>query len=260
MGAHDFTDVCWDHTDPDKAYHQLVQDALFERGHDPYNGTISTTHGWTRYQRTPVREGEARRIVRDAFDNDLDRIEKWGPALAIPLLPQGKQEQRQRKLTLDADEYFIYENDTHAERDRLVRSKLKPLKGFSIIDWRVTDVSDVKTRIDTRATEGEREARYFLEGQGTAWEQGYATQSEARAAAERLLSGEHRRHTPLGPLMNRGNKDIGIYAVTRRSDGSPLALGRRRVKGATLTVSYDMEQESDSNTIAGWLFFGLAAS
>ena len=52
-----------------QAYAQLVQEAIDYNGQDPYNGTISTTRGFFT-TRKPKDD--------DAYDDLLDRTEKWG--------------------------------------------------------------------------------------------------------------------------------------------------------------------------------------
>jgi len=67
-----------------EAYNGLVEDALHYSGHDPYNGTISTTNGcreincpdeWTEWQGP-----ERSKIINKLWD---DKCEKWGPAVGF---------------------------------------------------------------------------------------------------------------------------------------------------------------------------------
>jgi hypothetical protein len=91
MGAHDFV-VFVEGDDLDAAYRRAVDDATFRCGHDPYNGTISTTNGAIRVASRPTLEA-ARDLVRRYWDYDTGiiaenplghaEVEKWGPALAI---------------------------------------------------------------------------------------------------------------------------------------------------------------------------------
>lgn len=72
MGAYSFHDVGKGNTAAE-AYRAAVDDALFEWGHDAYNGTISTTSG---YVKIPLEEGEdpdlwAHRVLED------NRVQKW---------------------------------------------------------------------------------------------------------------------------------------------------------------------------------------
>lgn len=77
--------------DVTKAYDELVTQAQYEHGHDPYNGTISTTHGVKVVQAKPVHQSKIADIEHrllglgdDESDRDRDPdIEKWGKAGAI---------------------------------------------------------------------------------------------------------------------------------------------------------------------------------
>jgi hypothetical protein len=72
MGAHDFMDGAYGLT-PEGAYTDLVNASLYESGHNPYNGTISTTD---HFIMIPKKKGESdddwfQRVIED------ERIQKW---------------------------------------------------------------------------------------------------------------------------------------------------------------------------------------
>jgi len=72
MGAHNFHDQQYGETHS-QAYKEAVERAIYDYGHDAYNGTISTTSGAVLI---PLNEGEsleewAMRVIED------DRVEKW---------------------------------------------------------------------------------------------------------------------------------------------------------------------------------------
>jgi hypothetical protein len=72
MGAHDFQ--CEEYgASPEEAYKIAVDNALYECGHNPYNGTISTTDGFVMI---PFDEGET---PGDWFERVIDdeRVQKW---------------------------------------------------------------------------------------------------------------------------------------------------------------------------------------
>jgi len=46
MGATNFVEVMQGYDSADEAYSEAVSQAIYEYGHDPYNGTISTTNGY----------------------------------------------------------------------------------------------------------------------------------------------------------------------------------------------------------------------
>jgi hypothetical protein len=75
-----------------EGYRELVEQAQYSSGHDPYNGTISTTHGF-------VMVDQGRRQLRTAVNAELDNpnseVRKWGPAGCIEL--RGAQLTRWRR-------------------------------------------------------------------------------------------------------------------------------------------------------------------
>ena len=68
-----------------EAYNGLVEDALHYSGHDPYNGTISTTNG-CREINCPDEWTEWQGPERSEFINNLwdEQCGKWGPAVGFP--------------------------------------------------------------------------------------------------------------------------------------------------------------------------------
>jgi hypothetical protein len=80
MGAHNFSHTYMGKATPREAHSDLVEEALYESGHDPYNGTISTTEGCTDLTNKAPRYGTK------AFDKFEDKVlnngseygvEKW---------------------------------------------------------------------------------------------------------------------------------------------------------------------------------------
>lgn len=72
MGAHDFMTGGYG-ASPEEAYKDAVDDALYEFGHNAYNGTISTTSGFIMIPKLPDESDD------DWFGRimDDDRICKW---------------------------------------------------------------------------------------------------------------------------------------------------------------------------------------
>lgn len=63
-----------------EAYNQLVEDATQEYGHDSYNGTISTTHGFADITSEFRKSG----LTIDEFiDRKIEDASKWGPAYGV---------------------------------------------------------------------------------------------------------------------------------------------------------------------------------
>lgn len=62
------------------AYQNAVDDAHYQYGHDPYNGTISTTHGFVDVTKLFNSMSE-----QEFEDTAFDNIEKWGDAWGVRL-------------------------------------------------------------------------------------------------------------------------------------------------------------------------------
>jgi hypothetical protein len=84
MGAHNFSDSATA-KNASEAYDICVSRALFEFGHDTYNGTISTTSGFT----VGHLDGKAsKRNIQRWETGALDRTDKWGDCECLEL-PRG---------------------------------------------------------------------------------------------------------------------------------------------------------------------------
>lgn len=74
-------------TDVTKAYRDACDRAQYERGHNGYNGTISTTAGVVVVQGllTPIKQDAIRAITDPIINSDQNKhgISKWGNAGAI---------------------------------------------------------------------------------------------------------------------------------------------------------------------------------
>lgn len=85
MGSCTFSNSIVGKFDANEAYSVLVEDATYEYGHDPYNGTISTTHGFS--LRT-----DAPRYGTKAFWNWKDKtIEAMGKGQCFAVEIKGKR-------------------------------------------------------------------------------------------------------------------------------------------------------------------------
>ena len=78
MGAHNFHTQAYGVT-ADEAYKEAVDAAIYDYGHDAYNGTISTTSGVVLI---PLNKGEdiydwAERVIEDK------RVQKWDDCAAV---------------------------------------------------------------------------------------------------------------------------------------------------------------------------------
>ena len=74
MGAHNFDDQAFGATAAE-AFREACDEALYEEGHNAYNGTISTNHNFVL---KPLKTGETLAEWRQRMLDD-DEIQKWGP-------------------------------------------------------------------------------------------------------------------------------------------------------------------------------------
>jgi hypothetical protein len=83
MGMQSFVNTAEART-PEEAYAKLVDQALYEKGHDSYNGTISTTSGF-------IFLGRAAEPYAMAHDYQTwpENIQKWGRCGCVEIDPLG---------------------------------------------------------------------------------------------------------------------------------------------------------------------------
>lgn len=78
MGAHSFEDMGYGAT-AEEAFKDLCEQATYEEGHNPYNGTISTNDSFIM---VPLQDGESLTDWRRRqWDNE--DITKWGPCACV---------------------------------------------------------------------------------------------------------------------------------------------------------------------------------
>jgi len=91
MGATDFANEYRGTATIEEAYQELVNQALWDHGHAGYTGTIGESRGFVMDPgvKEPMTIDAALERAQDweRYDRGEDGPEKWGPAWAIPLLP-----------------------------------------------------------------------------------------------------------------------------------------------------------------------------
>lgn len=78
MGAHTFEDSGYGAT-ADEAFKDLVEQAQYDCGHNPYSGTIATCDD---FEVRPLEENESLADWRRRMWDD-DTISKWGPCACV---------------------------------------------------------------------------------------------------------------------------------------------------------------------------------
>lgn len=289
MGATNFDDIVWGINNLDAAYRHAVESALSGYGHDPYNGTISTTHGVNEHKasKSPVSEEEALRIGEDR----LDHTEKWGPCEAIRVyettpaqletvlyrytaelsVPSDLLHKSRREQHEQLTELFIKHIRKTAKRDGGLTGSTrwnKPETFVKVEEGTHTALLTrsagflsyeflPQTKTTTVAPKSAKETRFFILVDGDErmpkWDQGFASQAEARAALPKSL--------------RRGSTadNYEIISMTRRAQGDPLVSHLVRPKeNKTVKVrvsgSVDRMVEKPKKTgRTGWYFYGWAA-
>ena len=94
MGATNFEQIGFGKT-VEEAYRNACDEAVWYSGHDAYNGTISTTHGFIVI---PQNGRKIRTIIHKYMDDDTGNspIEKWGRCGAIVLKGTLAKQYRER--------------------------------------------------------------------------------------------------------------------------------------------------------------------
>lgn len=288
MGATSFDTTIYTDADMESAYRQACAEALYEEGHEPYNGTISTTAGvrLSPLSSTPVPENQ---IDLAAIDERLSHLEKWGVCEALPIraLTAGKYtplgsatvEARVPAAAIAQATPWHEQQRMFAEAFlRVVRKKVK--QGEAVIaprpgqDTVAVDPGNVSAltvsevagtplpgaqTATTHVTPGRKETRYFvIEPHRIAmprWESGYPTLAEARAALPAT-----------NPSGVRAVYTCEVIAMTRRVTGEPLLQHHVGPKEGPKTLPVSLTgvvrlclEKPRLSDRTGWLFYGWAA-
>lgn len=297
MGASNFDTTVYTSKSMRDAYADAVEQARYEFGAEPYNGTISTTNGViaSPLSSTPVREDQ---IDWEAISKRLDHLRKWENCEALPIKAVQPAQYREvgvieveTRLPSALFEKDVDYGERHAEFQkaflREVRKALKAGKALHLlhstlgrnantvtagkVDLPALDVHQVSAtpeahgyRTSTQATAGKTKTRYFIlkEGQREMprWESGFASQAEARARLPKTPSN--------APRFSTSSREVyEVISMSRRASGEALVthevtLGQR---GKTVPVRLKgrLEQCTQKAKVTGetgWLFYGWAAS
>ena len=265
MGSHSFEDVYHGPLSVKEAYSELVEQARLEYGHDPYNGTISTTGGVHLVQTQPVTHEEAVKLA----ETRIDKLSKWEQCEAIPLVVQTPAEY----VTLaDTEVGLVVSGAVYNDPALLQQAARKALRlgnGVEITECSLkierpsfNRVARVDKRVVAEVPKEPAETRYFIltgvgkiRGDDLDWEKGHPTQAAARAALETVLRYDY-----------HGIPDVQaeIVGLVRRASGAPLVKATVSAKKITGTFVVKTRREIKAATVgterAGYYFYGWAAS
>lgn len=259
MGAHSITTYVHTDTTLQEAWEQLQSDARRQHGTDPYSGTFATCSG-------VILAGEAMgRTDAEAASHAIFlhtepparlvgkvkrcTAQKWGPALAIPVLDGAQAAWRRRSVQVELDTLTV---PSTLELIELAHHTLTLPAGSWIEKPEIVN-DTVRTKKRVMRASGKSSITYRLESRsirldGTA----YGTEREAIEAANTIMDRELRR----GYL--RENEQIIVVPV-RSKGGAHTTVGIELVKRR---IKYTVEvatPHAEAGT-AGWYFFAMAAS
>ena len=255
MGSHSFEDTYYGDLSAGDAYRHLVEDALYESGRDPYNGTISTTSGVAVVPTVPLTVEAASALA----ETRIDKLSKWENCEAIPLVAEtppeyGPAVTKEVTITVSGT---VFNDRTllHAEVARALKVKPADITdGFYILEY------SAEKKVDAVAPKEKTVTKYFVltagEDKLPAWDKGFATQAEARAAVGSVL-----RYNSYRGLQAT---DAEVIGITRRESGAGLVTATVSAKKVTATVKATVRpvtKKATAGTVrAGWYFYGWAAS
>lgn len=258
MGAHTFEtyrDV--DGRGAGEAYRAAVEDALYEYGHDGYNGTISTTSGCVLVTQDPLPMEAARRLAGQIIEDDERSrrlgINKWESAGAIPVMDGGGKP-RERAVTVRAERSgYLGEADLL----KLAEGAVKLRDGERMVSARVVK-DEPRRRVEARATEGKAVTRYRVldGGRVVGSPDGYDTQAQARKAARELID-----QPGFSGAVNPHDRTLTVSGHVAREDGRALVEVASRVVSRRIKLVVSIQKvPAGPQRAKGYLFFGWAAS
>jgi hypothetical protein len=259
MGAHGITTYIHTDTPLAEAWEKLYRGSRDEYGSDAYSGSFATCRGVVLAGEAMGRtDAEAASHAIFLHSEPPARLvgkvkrcsaEKWGPALAIPVLDPAQASWRRRTVQVELD--TIATPSTH-ELIELAHDKLALPAGSWIEKPEIVD-DKVRSKKRVRRASGKSSMTYRLESRMVrTGEVSYATEREAIEAANKILAREMER----GYL--RDGESITIVPV--RSKGGAhttvgIELAKRRIKYTVEAATPKAQAGS-----AGWFFFAMAAS
>lgn len=238
MGAAPFH-VYGEGADFDAAFQRAYTQAGFEDGHS-YSGTLSSKSGAVIAERTPLPMAAATMRADDLMHGetgDARALDKWGPALALPVTDAAVARRTRRVTVRTAEEWDL---------DGVVRTAVELAPGEMIDAISYDAIPDLTYTVTARTTEGPAVTRYRIIGQAAT----YVSQAEARRALVELMKSGARLPADA----------MGIEAVRTRADGSPLVVAERTPRPRAVKATVTIITPDRSAPIAGWLFFGYAPS
>lgn len=265
MGSHDFGNIYRGTGTVEEAYRDVVDEALSMHGHDPYNGTISTTSGVRLVPVKPMNLADAEELA----SSRIDKLSKWDTCEAIPLVAETEPEY---EILPEQEAYFGVTGAVYNDQAQLALAARKALGMNANIE--ITEVAlkverpsfnrmaTVEKRVVAEVPKEPAETRYFIltklgrmRGEDMDWDKGYPTQAAARAALDTVLRYDYHGIPAV---------EAEIIGLTRRVSGAALVkatVSAKKVTGTFVVKTRRMVKPATFGTErAGYYFYGWAAS
>ncbi len=227
----------------DEAYAQLVEQARWEYGSDPYNGTIATSSGFFVASHDELTTTEAIELVH--LLDEQGRLSKWGAWAAIALTGAQRSVIERKVSVADPDPTRI---------EQAVRAKV-PAKyrydGHVLDDVEVT-YRATETRPSSRATKV-----WVVRHRHT--EHRFATRGEAVAAARSMLDAAAASGPDRFWMHPTDELAVSVTPELAGPDGeAPSSMLVRRPRRLVATARIDVVARGSAR--GGWMFAGWAAT
>jgi len=259
MGAHSITTYVHTEATLQEAWEQLQRDARREHGNDPYSGTFATCSGVTlageAMGRTDAEAASNAIFLHTAPPARLVgkvkhcTAQKWGPALAIPVLDGEQAGWRRRSVQAELATLTV---PSTLELIELAHQTLTLPSGSWIENPEIVDDA-VRTKKRVARASGKSSITYRLESNSVRLDGAtYGTEREAIEAANTILDRELQR----GHL--RENEKITVVPVRSKGGGHTtvgIELMKRRIK-----YTVEVATPHAGAGAVGWYFFAMAAS
>lgn len=238
MGAHNFTDHVPGVRSVLEAYRHATQEARSEYGSDAYNGTISTTGGYSQVETLPMTISGANIYAQ----HNVERAQKWEAALAVPTASD-------ESFTFRTVSFTVTPTSDRSLTAHDVREagETEAYKRYGTAIHKVEVEPDIRTKVVVSTTAGRPTLKYAIP-RGNGWHT-YDTKAEAVAAAKEHLD-----------RQSAWESKVEIRAMKVYEGPTTVAVTVERVTTkATGKVTVTLATPRAGAAINGWTFFGWAA-
>lgn len=241
MGSHVFTSRSTER-DATVAYKQLFSQALAEHGHDSYNGTISTTSGFTVVSPKPVSPAQAQSIM----DRRIENLSKWSTCEAIAVGTPVRTRPKTLWITIPGD----------SETSSMVEVSLDTVAaavGVSPSRIASYEVLESSPKVSIESHRAGPAHKVWATSDGRQFE----SRAEAVKHARDTLRVRH-SHVRSGPALLRSSTITVQPTIVHTPPTTLVAtVSSWRVK---VRAQVAQEVKGDVYTFDHWLFYGWAAS